>query len=78
MLSSKPQSLGYSQVLGDPLIVELAAKYKASPAQVVLAWHLARGTTAVPKSTSEAHQKENLNVSATLIIQRAEVEIHPC
>ncbi|KAG5220354.1 aldo-keto reductase [Salix suchowensis] len=31
MLSSKPQSLGYSQVLGDPLIVELAAKYKASP-----------------------------------------------
>ncbi|KAJ8690294.1 hypothetical protein PTI98_011734 [Pleurotus ostreatus] len=53
---------GYSQVLGDPLIIELAAKYKASPAQVVLAWHLARGTTAVPKSTSEAHQKENLNL----------------
>ncbi|KAF4568204.1 hypothetical protein EYR36_010213 [Pleurotus pulmonarius] len=53
---------GYSKVLSDPLIVELAAKYKTSPAQVVLAWHLARGTTAVPKSTSEAHQKENLNL----------------
>ncbi|KAF4568218.1 hypothetical protein EYR36_010227 [Pleurotus pulmonarius] len=53
---------GSSKVLSDPLIVELAAKYKASPAQVVLAWHLARGTTAVPRSTSEAHQKENLSL----------------
>ena len=54
---------GYSGVLTNPLIVELAAKYGVTPAQVVLAWHLARGVGVVPKSAHPQRQKDNLNVS---------------
>lgn len=54
---------GYSAVLTDPLIVELAAKYGVTPAQIVLAWHLARGVGIVPKSAHPQRQKDNLNVS---------------
>ncbi|EED81456.1 predicted protein [Postia placenta Mad-698-R] len=53
---------GYGDVRSDPLIVELAAKYKVSPAQVVLAWHLARGIVIVPKSANAERQKENINL----------------
>jgi len=53
---------GYSNVRGDPLMVELGEKYNVSPTQVTLAWHLARGATAVPKSTNFERQKENINL----------------
>lgn len=51
---------GYSQVASDPTIVRLAEKYSVSPAQISLAWHLARGTTAVPKSRDPGRQRANL------------------
>lgn len=53
---------GYATVRGDPIINELAAKYNATPAQVILAWHVARGTTAVPKSQDPQRQKDNVTV----------------
>ncbi|KAI0939330.1 hypothetical protein AcV5_000783 [Taiwanofungus camphoratus] len=53
---------GYSNVLTDPVVVELASKYKVSPAQVVLAWHLARGVVVVPKSSNAQRQKDNINL----------------
>ncbi|KAL7282283.1 hypothetical protein ACG7TL_003753 [Trametes sanguinea] len=53
---------GYKTVLSDPTIAELAEKYKASPAQVVLSWHVARGVAVVPKSSNEQRQKENLTL----------------
>jgi glycerol 2-dehydrogenase (NADP+) len=54
---------GYSAVRNDPLIVSLAEKYKVTPTQVILAWHLSRGTIIVPKSENSERQKENLAVS---------------
>ncbi|KAI0368103.1 Aldo/keto reductase [Pilatotrama ljubarskyi] len=53
---------GYKTVLTDPTITELAEKYKATPAQVVLSWHVARGVSVVPKSSNEQRQKENLTL----------------
>ncbi|CCM04047.1 uncharacterized protein FIBRA_06206 [Fibroporia radiculosa] len=53
---------GYSNTLTNPLIVELAGKYKVSAAQIVLAWHLSRGVVVVPKSSNAERQKENLNL----------------
>ncbi|PPQ88567.1 hypothetical protein CVT25_009947 [Psilocybe cyanescens] len=41
---------GYSVVRGDPLIVSLAEKYKVTPTQVILAWHVARKSVLVPIS----------------------------
>ena len=55
--------VGYATVREDPLINELAKKYGVTPAQVTLAWHLARGVVVVPASHDPEHQKENLNVS---------------
>ncbi len=46
----------------DPTIVALATKYGVTSAQIILAWHLARGVIAVPKSANPAHQKENINL----------------
>lgn len=49
-------------MLTDPTIVELAKKYQVNPVQVVLAWHIARGVSVVPKSSNEQRQRENINV----------------
>ncbi|KAI0711077.1 Aldo/keto reductase [Cerioporus squamosus] len=53
---------GYKNVLTDPTITELAEKYKVSPAQIVLGWHVARGVSVVPKSSNEQRQKDNINL----------------
>jgi len=44
------------------LIKELSAKYKKTPAQIVLNWHLARGVIPLPRSSSVSRLAENLNV----------------
>ncbi|EKM53336.1 uncharacterized protein PHACADRAFT_259634 [Phanerochaete carnosa HHB-10118-sp] len=51
---------GYAQVAGDPTIARLAEKYQVSPPQISFAWHVARGTTAVPKSRDAQRQHANL------------------
>jgi len=53
---------GYSSVRGDPVVNQLAEKYKVTPTQVILAWHIARGNVIVPKSVNDARQKENINL----------------
>ncbi|KAJ7724927.1 reductase AKOR2 [Mycena maculata] len=50
---------GTDIVRNDPVIVELATKYNATPTQVILAWHLTRNVVVIPKSTNEERQKEN-------------------
>ncbi|MDO4252013.1 MAG: aldo/keto reductase [Rothia sp. (in: high G+C Gram-positive bacteria)] len=47
------------QLLSDPLISDIAARHKASPAQVIIAWHLAQGNIVFPKSVTPARIKEN-------------------
>ena len=47
-------------LLEDPKLAEIAAKYDgATPAQVVIAWHLALGSIVIPKSVTESRIKEN-------------------
>ncbi|KAJ7437434.1 reductase AKOR2 [Mycena galericulata] len=53
---------GHEKVRGDPLIVELAAKYNVSAAQIILAWHLARGVGVVPKSADPGRQLQNITL----------------
>lgn len=52
----------------EPIIREIAERLEATPAQVVLAWHLALGTIAIPKSVTPSRIRENfdaLNVRLT-------------
>ncbi|MDP9800863.1 2,5-diketo-D-gluconate reductase A [Arcanobacterium wilhelmae] len=51
--------LGRGRSLELPAIVEIAERLGARPAQVVLAWHLAKGFVAIPKSITPARQVEN-------------------
>jgi 2,5-diketo-D-gluconate reductase A len=46
-------------VLDDPVVTELAAAKEATPAQVVIAWHLALGNVVIPKSVRPARIVEN-------------------
>lgn len=47
------------EILKDPLIVELAAKYGKTPAQVVLRWHIDHGLVIFPKSLHRERLQEN-------------------
>lgn len=60
--------VGYNAVRGDTVIMELAEKYKVQPAQIILAWHVARGTAAVPNSKNPEHQRENITVDLNLLV----------
>src|SRR4029077_8919456 len=48
------------QVLDDPAIVQIAESVDRTSAQVVLRWHIQRGSIVFPKSTSPARMRENL------------------
>lgn len=49
-------------VLEDELLKELAEKYKKSPAQITIRWHLQRGLIVFPKSIHKERIEENLEV----------------
>jgi len=48
------------KVLDDPVIGAIASRLGATPAQVVIAWHLARGLVVLPKSVTPSRIEENL------------------
>lgn len=54
--------LGRGAMLDHPLFAALADKHRKTPAQVILRWHLERGLTIIPKASSEARLRENLDV----------------
>lgn len=60
-------------VLSEPPVVEAAAAHGIAPAQAVLAWHVARGSVAIPKASTAEHQGANL-AAVTVELSDAEVE----
>jgi len=56
-------------LLDHPVIAAIAVEHGCSPAQVLLAWHLQRGISTIPKSVSPARLRENLAA--------ADVELSP-
>lgn len=51
--------LGRGTDLSVAAVTELARKHSATPAQMVLAWHLASGNIAIPKTTHPDRMREN-------------------
>ena len=49
-------------VLDDRVITEIAGRVERTPAQVVLRWHLQRGSIVFPKSTTPSRIEENFDV----------------
>ena len=47
-------------LLTDPIISGIADKNGCSAAQVILAWHIAKGFPVIPKASDVPHLKDNL------------------
>ena len=55
--------LAHGGILRDDVLRELGVKYDKSPAQIALRWVVQQeGVVAIPKSTSETHLRENIDV----------------
>lgn len=50
-----------------PEIVSIANDHKCSPAQVLIAWAINRGTVVIPKSTNKDRLKQNLDASEIIL-----------
>ncbi len=51
--------IAQGEVLDDPVIVEVAEAHGRTPAQVVLRWHVQRGSIVFPKSVHPERMEEN-------------------
>jgi 2,5-diketo-D-gluconate reductase A len=54
--------IAQGQVLGDPVVKQIAEVSGRTPAQVVLRWHIQRGDIVFPKSVTPQRIKENLEL----------------
>lgn len=61
------------ELLQEPVIAEVAAAHGITPAQAVIAWHVARGTVSIPKASSIEHQRLNL-AAASVVLAPDEVD----
>jgi len=51
-----------TDLLDDPTVQRLAAKYGKTPAQIVLRWHTALGLVAIPKSANPQRLAQNIDI----------------
>jgi len=57
-----PLGQGKYDLFGTPAVADAAAAHGKTPAQVVLGWHLQKGTIVFPKSVRAERLRENLDV----------------
>ena len=53
---------GNNVLFNDPVIKEIAGRYKKSPAEIILRWHVQEGFLTIPGSRNEKHIRENISV----------------
>jgi 2,5-diketo-D-gluconate reductase A len=68
-----PLGKGGSDLLAHPTVTGIAAAHGATPAQIVLGWHLAMGIVAIPKSVTPSRIVENFG-AADVTLDDAELE----
>ncbi|RKF25482.1 aldo/keto reductase [Micromonospora globbae] len=51
-----------NDLLENPVVTEIAAAHGVTPAQTILAWHVARQVIPIPKAASPQRQRENLGI----------------
>ena len=62
MVAWYPLGHGDKALLNEPVFTEQAKKYGKSNAQIILRWHVQRGTTVIPGSTNPDHIKANADI----------------
>lgn len=48
-------------IIHEPIITDLAQKYRCTPAQIIIAWGIQRGIVIIPKSVNPERIQENIN-----------------
>jgi 2,5-diketo-D-gluconate reductase A len=56
--------LGKGKLLSEPALKSVAERHGASPAQIILRWHLQVGNITIPKTVSPVRMRENLRAAA--------------
>lgn len=51
-----------TNLLGEPVFAELAAKYDKQVTQIILRWAIQQGISVIPRSKSKVHLQENLEL----------------
>jgi len=64
LLAFAPLGHGSGALLADPVISAIAARVQKTPAQVLLAWAVQRGTALLTTPKSAARARENFDISA--------------
>ena len=57
-----PFGEGRGGLFENPVLVQIAEKYKKTTAQIILRWHIQRGVIVIPKSTHKTRMAENLSI----------------
>jgi len=57
-------------LMSDPVIASIAASHGLSPAQVMIAWAIQRGTSLIPKSTNPARIAQNFAAASVTLSER--------
>lgn len=52
----------HPKIIKNKSLKEIARKYSKTEAQIVLRWHIQRGTPVIPRSTNEKNIKSNINI----------------
>ena len=72
----RPESMkkdGEPVLLENKTIKKITAAHEASPAQILIAWALQRGTSVIPKSTNPKRLKENFEAQK-IVLSESEME----
>ena len=62
LMSWYPLGHGDQSLMDEPVLKELALKYKKTSAQIILRWHIQMGFIVIPGSKNNAHIKENFDI----------------
>ena len=57
-----PIGRGNTQLLNEPILIEIGKKYNKTVAQIILRWHIEKGNIVFPKSSNPVHIKENFEI----------------
>ena len=57
-----PLGHGDAALLQEPVFAKLEEKYKKSPAQIILRWHIQSGNIVIPGSKNPAHIRDNFDL----------------
>ncbi len=69
-----PFGEGRGGLFENPVLIQIAGKYKKTTAQVILRWHIQRGGVVIPKSTHKTRMAENLNVF-DFVLEQADMNL---